>query len=194
MPHVDKVFGMAIKLERQLLGAGNINIVKEPIHANAILTEAMTDRVIAVVGNLNTGNNVRRFIPNSANKYSKCTYCGMIGHTIERCYKKHGYPLGWIPGYKTKNKQTQNLGNTISAYVITNQPTTSTGQDIGIGISSEQFQKLVSMIQNKVGHTVPNTSTAATVTTTAFGLTTNLKATGRQSSEGGTWYEDDWFC
>lgn len=23
-----------------------------------------------------------------------CTYYGLIGHTVERCYKLHGYPLG----------------------------------------------------------------------------------------------------
>lgn len=25
-----------------------------------------------------------------------CTHCGTIGHTIEDCYKKHGYPSGHI--------------------------------------------------------------------------------------------------
>ena len=27
-----------------------------------------------------------------------CSHCGVIGHTIEKCYKLHGYP----PGYKPK--------------------------------------------------------------------------------------------
>ncbi|KAL5537688.1 hypothetical protein UlMin_046008 [Ulmus minor] len=29
-----------------------------------------------------------------------CTHCGILGHTIEKCYKIHGYP----PGYKPKGK------------------------------------------------------------------------------------------
>lgn len=29
-----------------------------------------------------------------------CTYCNMPGHTVDRCYKKHGYP----PGYKPKGQ------------------------------------------------------------------------------------------
>ena len=29
-----------------------------------------------------------------------CSHCGLIGHTMERCYKLHGYP----PGYKTRRK------------------------------------------------------------------------------------------
>ena len=30
-----------------------------------------------------------------------CTYCGMTGHVIQKCYKPHGYPPGYIPGYKS---------------------------------------------------------------------------------------------
>lgn len=33
-----------------------------------------------------------------------CTHCGLLGHTIERCYKLHGYP----PRYKT-NIETRKL-------------------------------------------------------------------------------------
>ena len=33
-----------------------------------------------------------------------CTHCNMSGHTVEKCYKLHGYP----PGYKPKGKQIAN--------------------------------------------------------------------------------------
>ena len=29
-----------------------------------------------------------------------CTHCGKIGHTVDKCYKKHGFPLG----FEFKNK------------------------------------------------------------------------------------------
>ena len=29
-----------------------------------------------------------------------CTHCGKTGHTVDKCYKKHGFP----PGFKFKNK------------------------------------------------------------------------------------------
>lgn len=32
---------------------------------------------------------------NSRNGNKICTYCGKSGHTIETCYKKHGYPPNW---------------------------------------------------------------------------------------------------
>ena len=31
---------------------------------------------------------------------SLCTHCGLHGHIIEKCYKLHGYP----PGYKVRSK------------------------------------------------------------------------------------------
>ncbi|CAL9225745.1 unnamed protein product [Arabidopsis halleri] len=30
-----------------------------------------------------------------------CTYCGQSGHVIQKCFKKYGYPPGYIPGYKS---------------------------------------------------------------------------------------------
>ena len=34
-----------------------------------------------------------------------CTHCGKLGHTIDKCYKLHGFPLG----YKFKNKSMAHL-------------------------------------------------------------------------------------
>ena len=33
-----------------------------------------------------------------------CTHCNILGHIIEKCYKIHGYPPGYIPCYKQKQK------------------------------------------------------------------------------------------
>ena len=33
----------------------------------------------------------------------RCTYCGALGHVVNKCYKLHGYP----PSYKFKNKGQQ---------------------------------------------------------------------------------------
>lgn len=24
-----------------------------------------------------------------------CIFCGLLGHTVDNCYKKHGYPIGF---------------------------------------------------------------------------------------------------
>lgn len=47
----------------------------------------------------------------------QCTYCGALGHVVDKCYKLHGYP----PSSKSKNK-TQQGG---SAFFATNVVTTN---------------------------------------------------------------------
>ena len=32
-----------------------------------------------------------------------CTHCGIQGHTVDKCYKLHGYP----PGYKPRSKNSE---------------------------------------------------------------------------------------
>lgn len=34
-----------------------------------------------------------------------CTHCGMTGHMVNKCYKIHGYPPGYIPGFKSQATQ-----------------------------------------------------------------------------------------
>ena len=53
---------------------------------------------------------------NSGNKGSNkkerplCTHCNMLGHTIDKCYKLHGYP----PGYKPKGRSNANTNQVSS--------------------------------------------------------------------------------
>ncbi|XP_031112016.1 uncharacterized protein LOC116015990 [Ipomoea triloba] len=75
----------------------------------------------------------------------------MIGHTIEKCFKKHGYPPGWVAGYKSKNRQQQD------------RQSASINQVGDIGISADQLQRLMTFIQNQNQCNQPSTSAAVTV-------------------------------
>ena len=44
-----------------------------------------------------------------------CTHCNMTGHTVDKCYKLHGYPLG----YKPKGKPNANA-NQVSSKLVAN--------------------------------------------------------------------------
>lgn len=192
IPPVHKVFGMAIKLERQIHGVMNSGL-NEIMHANVSVGESQNEEVVAAVNNYNNSgnyNNRKKFGFNGTNsKNAKCTYCGMTGHTIERCYKKYGYPPGWVPGYKSKNKQPQNQGFQVNAASGNSNKSASpnlVGADIGI--ITEQFQRFMTMLQqNSQGN-----STAANITTS--GLTPNFTGATSHLSEGEAWYEDGWFC
>ncbi|KAG7944752.1 hypothetical protein I3843_15G119400 [Carya illinoinensis] len=45
-----------------------------------------------------------------------CTHCGLSGHTIDKCYKIHGYP----PGYKPKSRNPTANQATTSQYDLSN--------------------------------------------------------------------------
>ncbi|XP_031124211.1 uncharacterized protein LOC116026925 [Ipomoea triloba] len=131
LPDIHKVYVMAEKHERQLnianLSIGGLEIS----HANAAKTSTDTVEELSQI-NANAVNysNGKRYMntTGSSKNIAKCTFCGMTGHTIEKCYKKHGYPPGWIPGFKSKGKQQLGAATT----------------------NTEQIQNLITLLQSQI--------------------------------------------
>lgn len=120
---------MAVKLERQInltnLSLGSLDIG----HSNAVQGSQNSENEDVIATTMNGGYNGRR----NNNVNAKCTFCGMVGHTVDRCYKKHGYPPRWVLGFKSKGKQV----------------TTTVTNNVGdLGITSEQLQKIASHMNN----------------------------------------------
>ncbi|XP_031266807.1 uncharacterized protein LOC116125215 [Pistacia vera] len=95
LPPINKVFSLVLQQERQL----NFGVAK------VFVNKAVKENSAA-----NKSQNNRRFNPansqhNGDNRF--CTFCGKPRHTVETCYKKHGFP----PGYKSKshNPTTHNV-------------------------------------------------------------------------------------
>lgn len=59
-----------------------------------------------------------------------CTHCGLQGHTVDRCYKLHGYPLGYR--MQRSSPKTENVSS-------------FSGQLSGFSV--EQCQRLLSLLQ-----------------------------------------------
>ncbi|XP_019162024.1 PREDICTED: uncharacterized protein LOC109158594 [Ipomoea nil] len=125
LPEVYKVFVMAEKLDRQIalrnLTLGNLDLNQ----SNAVHSNASEETVAA------SSYNGRKF---NGGAKEKCAYCGMTGHTVVRCYKKHGFPPSSVQGYKSRSKQP------VTASVLNNSD---------LGITSEQLQKLILVLQNQ---------------------------------------------
>ena len=62
-----------------------------------------------------------------------CSHCGITGHTVDKCYKLHGYP----PGYKFKNKM--HFANQTSAI----------GEDPHLPFTQAQCQQLLAMLSSQ---------------------------------------------
>ncbi|XP_019195717.1 PREDICTED: uncharacterized protein LOC109189562 [Ipomoea nil] len=134
LPELYKVFVMDEKLERQIT-LNNLNLdILDVSNANAIQVEQghASDELVAASLNSNNG---RR----SGNTKAKCTFCGMTGHTVDKCYMKHGYPRDGLPGYKSKGEQQQ---TTVAVMNMGDQR-----------ITSEQLQKIISILQPQASQT-----------------------------------------
>ena len=95
MPTINKVFSLVSQEERQ----------RE-------LSSGSTFRGIESGAAALTVN----FRPNAGNKNSErkerplCSHCGITGHTVEKCYRLHGFP----PGYKPRARPFANQVMTAS--------------------------------------------------------------------------------
>ena len=97
-----------------------------------------------------------------------CTHYNSLGHTIDRCYKLHGYP----PGYKPRPKENRH-GNSVNQVVnavaladdqpsgqvvmLTDQP--EVGNFLQ-NLSSRQYHQLMSMLSHHLAFFSPSTSSS----------------------------------
>lgn len=84
VPDVDRVFALVLQHQSQLHVTRNRASVENGLLPNNLVAAQMKK---------------------SFNKRPLSTFCGMQGHTIDKCYQKHGYP----PGYKFTNKQVHSV-------------------------------------------------------------------------------------
>ncbi|KAL4283202.1 hypothetical protein GQ457_16G007940 [Hibiscus cannabinus] len=73
--------------------------------------------------------------------HPQCSYCGLLGHTKEKCYKLHGYP----PGYASRSKNSANNTVVRTNVVDTNFPSASTES-----LTSQQCQQLIAMLTSQL--------------------------------------------
>ena len=71
-----------------------------------------------------------------------CTHCGKTGHTVDVCYRKHGYP----PGYKPYNGRTVNNVVAIDGKPEDDHTQHHESQDL-VRFSPEQYKALLALIQ-----------------------------------------------
>eukprot|EP00257_Ricinus_communis_P022931 XP_015582793.1 uncharacterized protein LOC107262297 [Ricinus communis] len=186
MPPVNEIFAIVIQHERSL----SATIVS--YDSNILLTRKfnMNTGIRATVFNLghnqhlknmngfrpkmgnqqlNLGNSQRRFFgnygafPNNGANKPTCTFCGMYGHPVDKCYRKNGFP----PGYKRTSKNFQNSTNQVAFFPSDNHNFSTTeqlayhmnydnhnsfhksGDDGPITFTRDQYNSLMSIIQEK---------------------------------------------
>jgi len=77
-----------------------------------------------------------------------CTYCGKVGHVMDKCYKKNGYPVGH-PRFKFSKSTTPTAANVLTDGDIEVHAVAENvkGND---DLSTEQMQKIVSFLNSRI--------------------------------------------
>lgn len=155
LPDPDRAFSMVVQFERQ---NGLCVVPKEP--------EALIN---AVDGRRGPGS----FGRGRGNSSRMCTHCGRPGHTVEYCYKKHGYPPGY---FKRGGKDGVSIN---AAGSDTDDGTNKEGASGGYNISADEYKEyrtLISLIKaNSVNKEVeqekPSSSAASISLMSYAGIT-----------------------
>ncbi|VFQ93382.1 unnamed protein product [Cuscuta campestris] len=111
------------------------------------------ERQLLQEGTLSTPQETQRG-SNSQGKRAMCTYCGLLGHTIERCYKKHGYPPRFNQSKQGERSHYDHLDARTSSEVGSFQgltPSWSNIEHMVTGVQAESTQlRLVSHCQPRL--------------------------------------------
>nr|XP_023915870.1 uncharacterized protein LOC112027432 [Quercus suber] len=89
IPSLSKVYSLMIQEETQR-SIPNTSVVK--VDSTALAVKVSTDQANSAINLVNSGG--------KSKDRPVCTHCGKTGHTMDKCYKLHGFP----PGFKFKNK------------------------------------------------------------------------------------------
>jgi hypothetical protein len=139
LPPINKVFSLVVQHERQKEISGSLSTMNN--NASTLFTKGPSispsppsyHRPTASSSNPRTGK------PNTISKdRPTCTHCGVYGHTVEKCYKLHGF----LPGFKlTKGQST-------AEHHSAHQVSDADSSTDALPIIQEQIQQLFALIKS----------------------------------------------
>ncbi|XP_059436398.1 uncharacterized protein LOC132169376 [Corylus avellana] len=144
LPSLHKVFSLIIQEEKQR----EITITSLSHESSALMTNSnptpissptVNHEPIAFMTKSTSGN---RFVKQNTYRKDKpiCSHCGFVGHTVEKCYKLHGYP----PGFKsTRGKPIQHSANQVQDSGLHAQQMFSPH----LSMISEQYKNIMDMMK-----------------------------------------------
>jgi hypothetical protein len=132
LPPINRVFALVLQEEHQHEAFASVGYF---FHNSA----AMMSKVHF------SSPNTRSRKPHAEQKVKPtCNHCGIVGHTVEKCYRVHGYP----PGFKfTKNKGHSPSANTVQDYEGPSIP--------HLSITQEQCQLLLALLKSPPSDSPP---------------------------------------
>ncbi|OIT29783.1 hypothetical protein A4A49_57980, partial [Nicotiana attenuata] len=151
IPNIDKAYSLLLQEERQRSIQPTMN---SPMDSSSF--NASTQKFGQYSGqskmnfNLNTGGGKRNNTAKGSDRRNMfCSYCQRAGHTIERCFKIHGYPN------RNAVSTEEEFGN-VQQY---NQGIQQHNSSSIMGINQEQYSQLMEILQQvKIGQQAASSS------------------------------------
>ena len=140
LPPLSKVFSLVIQEERQhsiSYGLNSEQLIFSDPNASATASSVHSTSnspTLALASNYNAKPKQDRPL---------CSHCGMQGHTIDKCYKLHGYP----PGSKPKLKPTPTKANANQAVSAVIEGSASSGASLS-SLTPSQCQQLIALFSS----------------------------------------------
>lgn len=127
LPPLNKAFSMVIQFERQP------GLCVEETENSAIISAADGRRTQSYGRGRGYSNKI-------------CTFCGKTGHTVETCYKKHGFP----PGFRFKGSN-YNAGNASNNAVNNEENEAQTDQNSVVkesaSLTQDEYKALMTLLR-----------------------------------------------
>ncbi|XP_068661756.1 uncharacterized protein [Aristolochia californica] len=128
LPSINKVFSLVIQEERQR-EIGFVLLPAIPFVAAISSTKPISQNK----------SNTRRPV---------CSHCSIPGHTVEKCFKLHGYP----PGYRSKSRSSNSsTSSNFSAnhYASVNNVVAESSISLALPFTPEQCQQLLALLHTQ---------------------------------------------
>lgn len=103
-PSIQRVFSIVAQEVEQRA----IILPSPPISATTLLAKASSGKV----SNRNSGNSSKK------KERLVCTHCNIQGHTVDRCYKLHGFP----PNYRNQKSPLGKSHTSSAKYIFCQDP------------------------------------------------------------------------
>ena len=170
LPPINKVFSLISQEENQRKIGNSHSLSFDGLNSSAFVVKNSSGKKPDFSGSSTQFSRGNAGYSNNGNNGSKkdrpfCTHCISLGHTIDHCYKLHGYPLG----YKARVKENA-AGNSVIQVLGSAHPVDDTSaraaESHAVGsfvqnLNSDQYHHLMSMLTHHLASFSPGSSSSS---------------------------------
>jgi len=160
MPPINRVFSMVMQQERKLQ-YGVINVQSTPLDDTTSLVNAVNGQKQFGRGR---GNSSYQGRGRGNGRY--CTFCERTNHTVDTCYKKHGYPPNW--GRGGGNSYANMIEGDDAESKMQTASTSKNEESAGVTLTKDQYQNLMSLLEKSNMKTKCSTNVVKGISYSSF--------------------------